>query len=122
MYNKDYLEYDEFGLKQVNCMRCNIPVKVRKAVDGILAMSTMSHFAPVPFTLSDGSYTNILMCEDCRKKYDETEIKEMEKQFHKGYELEAIGEKRSKKEVDFIKGKMKKLKFVKSHSFGGMGK
>ena len=130
MYGKDYIEYDGYGLKEVRCMRCDSPVKKRGIVEHILpdggkvnvyAVKTMSNFSPVPFTLSDGSFTNILMCRDCNKKYTDNgeERKGMEKQVRRGLELEAIGKGRSREEIGAIRKRAEKIKIIKIHTFGG---
>ena len=128
MYDKDYLEYDEYGLKEVRCMRCNTPVK-RRYIDpvtmpdgrtiGVYKIKTLSNFVPAPFTLSDGSYTNILLDKDCAKKIDNSpeEVEGMGKQFRKGFELEAAGARRSKDEIKDIKERFKKIEVSGSHNF-----
>ncbi len=133
MYDKDYLEYDEYGLKEVRCMRCNIPIKKRDTIPhklpsgeiiGVLAIKTLSHFVPVPYELSDGSFANILMCKDCAKEHVGTDIERigMQEQFRSGFALEAAGKKRSKEEIDHIKEKYKNMKVVRPHDFKTGGK
>ncbi len=131
MYDKEYIEYDEYGLKEVRCMRCGVPIKRREVVEreirkgkwtrivNVFAIKTLSNFVPVPYTLSDGSYTNILMDKDCAKKHINSpeEMVGMENQFKKGHELEAIGTGRSQKEVNHIKKMFEKIKVTGHHDF-----
>ncbi len=131
MYDKDYLEYDEYGLKEVRCMRCGVPIKKReifaKTVNyrgtiqtiGVYAIKSLSNYTPIPYTLSDGSYTNILMDKDCAEKHVNSteEMVGMESQFKKGHELEAIGTGRSQKEINDIKNRMEKIKVIGHHDF-----
>ena len=82
MYDKDYLEYDDIGLSAVNCMRCNQAVKRRAVVTveakDVLVIKTLSHFKPTPYHLSDGSYTNILLCKDCHNTMEDDSQEELD--------------------------------------------
>ncbi len=125
MYDFDYLEYDEYGLVKIGCMRCNKPVKVRgtkevKTPGGMsvkaIAIKQMQDFKAVPFLLSDGSYTNILLCGGCATNMDsKKETEGITRQFRKGHELEAIQAKRSKEEIDRIKEAYNNLEVTKKH-------
>ncbi|MEE8208245.1 MAG: hypothetical protein V3T88_04725 [Nitrosomonadaceae bacterium] len=127
IYDQDYLVYDEYGLKQVNCMRCNTPIKERtirlsRVSEGrniyIESVRSLSNFAAVPVVLSDGSWTNILMDRDCAKAYRLTEEEKegMAEQLKNGWIGEARGLKRSQEEIDGIKDRVKKTKVIR-HRF-----
>ncbi len=120
MYDKDYLEYDEFGLKVVGCMRCNKPVKVRRYKDVIshtgksitvAYIKELVEFKPVALMLSNGSYTNILLCIDCAKNKENTEEERdgMTKQFRRGHELEAEYLKIGQAEIKLMADSYNKL-------------
>lgn len=132
MYDKNYLEYDEYGLKSVNCMRCNKPVKIReyKEVEhngkliNIAYIKELNDFKPTPFMLSNGSYTNILLCTNCakNKENNEEEQKGMTKQFKRGHELEAKYAKKSNIEIKYIAntyGKLKVMNRIKTMKLKG---
>ncbi len=129
-YDKDYLEYDEYGLKEVRCMKCDEPIKKRtiklhKLEDGrainVYTVKTLSSFSPIPYELSDGSFTNILMCKDCARDHVDTleERQGMAKQLKSGWILEAEGTNRSQKEIDAIEKRTKWLTVTKRHKFKG---
>jgi hypothetical protein len=128
MYDKDYLEYDEYGLKEVRCMRCNKPIKQRDVIerklpDGriyhVYAMKTLSNFRAVPYSLSNGTFTNILLDVDCAKVHvpSDAERAGMISQFKKGHEIEAIAAKRSQGEINATKNRYKNLTVTKKQKF-----
>lgn len=128
MYDKDHLIYDDYGLKQVNCVRCNNPVKMRNIKlhefpDGrtihIYAIKTLSNFVPLPYELSNGTYTHITMDKDCARDHVDTaeERKGMEKQFRKGFELEAKGFKKQQNEIDDIINRYSEIKVTGRRNF-----
>lgn len=125
-YDKPYLEYDEYGLKQVNCMRCNVPVKTRtirlvRHKEGeepvyVEAIRAQSNLVRIPVELNNGSWTNLLMCLDCKKNYAFWEEKEgMARQLKAGWVDEAIGLKRSIEEVDGILDRVKNTTVLRKH-------
>jgi len=68
----DYLDFDDNGLKEVRCMICNVPVKVRREVNGKIILRTLSHFRRIPLALEENgkphSVMNILGCATCADK------------------------------------------------------
>lgn len=127
-YDKDYLEYDDFGLVEVRCMKCNVPIKKRvirlhTLEDGrtinVYAVKTLGNFNPVPYELNDGSFTHILMDKDCARKHVDTlaERQGMASQLRKGWVLEAEGAKRSRKEIDAIEDRVKGITVSGKHRF-----
>jgi len=127
-YDKDYLEYDEYGLKKVKCMRCNETIRERlprlvrtEGGDSVYVetIKTLSNFTAVPFTLNDGTFTNILMDKDCAKIYQNTpeEIRGMTKQLKRGWVLEATGLKRSQDEISAIENRTRNIKVKERHRF-----
>lgn len=127
-YDKDYLEYDDFGLVEVRCMKCNVPIKKRvirlhTLEDGrtinVYAVKTLGNFSPVPYELNDGSFTHILMDKDCARKHVDTlaERQGMASQLRKGWVLEAEGAKRSRKEIDAIEDRVKGISVSGKHRF-----
>lgn len=123
-YDNDYLEYDSYGLKQVNCMRCNVAIKKRTPrlveLDSgeevyVESIKTLSNFEAVTVVLNNDSYTNALMCRDCKRVYQNTEegMRGVAKQLRSGWVLEARGLKRPEKEIKAIEKRVKKIKVVK---------
>ena len=59
MFNPDYLEWDELGLKRVRCMRCWIPVIERKEVPYgkfiKIELKPLAHFQRVVKNLQGGA-------------------------------------------------------------------
>ncbi len=100
LYDQDYLIYDGESLTQVNCMRCNKPIKKigkvyitleNKDIVYVLRLKELPNFVRVPITLADGSYTNFMMDKGCA---DEFRMRPSEKagirsQIKKGWNLEA---------------------------------
>ena len=128
MYDKEYLEYDKYGLKKVGCMRCNIPIKKRKVVKeekgsgeiiNVYAIQTLKAFTPVPYDINTGSYTNILMCDECARGHSNTEEerKGMALQLKRGWVGEVVNSKRSQKEIDFIKKTVEALMVIRPTVF-----
>ena len=64
LHNPEYVDFDEFGMKEVRCMRCSVPIRVRSflEVEGekVMALKTLSHYAIIP--RPSGS---ILCCTGC---------------------------------------------------------
>lgn len=130
-YDKDYLEYDEYGLKEVRCMKCDVPIKKRgirqhTLKDGrtinVYYVKTLSNFTPVPYELSNGSFTHILMCKDCARTH--VDIPEerlgMASQLRKGWVLEARGARRSQKEINAIEKRMEGITVSGWHRLDNM--
>lgn len=128
LYNKPYLQYDKYGLKAVNCMRCNVQIKTRsqrlvrlndtKEIY-VEFFKTLSNFIAVPVLLDNGSFTNILMCKDCKKVYQLTKEEKlgMANQLKNGWILEAKGLKRSLKEIRAIVERTENLEVIKNYNF-----
>lgn len=119
MYDKNYLTYDEIGLKHVHCMRCNEVIKNREITEqtlpngekvNVFYMKTYSHARRVPYVLDDGSITHILMCIDCEDKHVETDEEKtgMTDQLKRGW-IQSL-EKANSGKVDIDKIKKSKIK------------
>jgi len=121
MYDKEYLTYDEFGLKHVHCMRCNEVIKNREVTEQILPngnpvnvfyMKTYSHARRVPYKLDDGSMTHILLCVDCEENHkdNEEEMEGMATQLKKGWVKSLEMSKSTEKEIKKMKKQKIKVK------------
>lgn len=132
-YDKDYLEYDEYGLVEVRCMKCNIPIKKRDVVrhtlrDGrtvnVYAIKTLSNFVAVPYELNNGSFTNILMDKGCARKHTDVlaERQGMADQLRKGWVLEAKGTKRSQKEIKDLEKRIEEIEVSGKYRFSRRGR
>ena len=122
-YDQPYIEYDKRGITQVNCIRCNDAIKVRVLNEetGGYSFKTLNVIEVIPFELSNGSYTNLFFCTDCKKEYQETEeeLEGMSTQFKSGFELEARAAKKSEKHIKKMKKRYKNIKVKKGHQKGG---
>lgn len=112
-YDNPYIEYDDDGIKQINCVRCNVMLMERVLVprqkDGVgevyvYIFKRLSHAEQISLTLSDGSYTDLWFCRDCKREYQctEEELAGMTAQFRQGFELEARAVKKSDDYVDHV--------------------
>lgn len=115
----DYIEFDDFGVKEVRCMNCGVIVGKRTYVEvenknkpgvkvNVLTFKMWSNSRRVRFPLSDNRRTiKAFLCIDCEKIKPDIDL--IENQVLKGLELEMKhrGEKN-------ISAKMKeKKKFFK---------
>lgn len=125
-YDKPYIEYDNDGITQINCVRCNVVVMERTLVprqkDGVgevyvYIFRRLSHIEEISLVLSDGSYTNLWFCRDCEREYQctEEELAGMSAQFRLGFELEAKAVKKSDKYVEKVKKRYEKMKIKKKY-------
>ena len=75
----DYIEIDEFGIREVRCMLCNTTVKARTYIDmpskteegktvPVIALKEWSNYRTVKVDLADGTYATPIICQDCEKK------------------------------------------------------
>ena len=118
LYDQPYIEYDKDGITQINCIRCNTTLKTRNRFTS--GFQIVSHIERIPFDLSDGTYTNLYFCRDCKREYQctEEELAGMSAQFKLGLELEARAARKPKKHIDKVKKRYKNIKVKKSHEKG----
>lgn len=76
-YDKDYMEYDEFGIVRIRCMNCGTPIVERTYTDlpskndpkvkvPVMAWRRLSVHCEVAARLSDGSITGLPHCTTCK--------------------------------------------------------
>lgn len=71
----DYLVYDEFGLKEVDCLQCGKPIKSRVEVRSnsdknviIREVGRHADYREVPVLLESGQIAFLMVCDDCKFK------------------------------------------------------
>jgi NAD-dependent SIR2 family protein deacetylase len=72
-FDKDYLIYDEFGLKEVHCLCCDEVIKSRVELQSekhpgsfIREMAKHAQYREMPVVLSDGNISFLMVCEGCK--------------------------------------------------------
>lgn len=98
----EYVDVDEFGLVEVRCMICNIPIASRTHIEmpsrvhpgkvvNVIAMKIYPNYTKQPVDLSDGSYANALTCDKC--EVTEKDLGLIERHFKEGWvdELKGAG-------------------------------
>ena len=122
-YDRPYIEYDDDGITQINCIRCNIPVLERILLprEKQYVYRRLSHLEVIAFDLNNGSYTEFYFCRDCKREYQRTEeeLAGMTAQFKLGFELEAKAAKKSDKHIKKVKKRYEKMKVEKGHIHKG---
>lgn len=84
MYDHEYVEFDEYGLSKVLCMRCGVPIVVRTYVEvqslkdlskkeNVMTLRRMGNHSEIKVTMSDGSVTQLPHCVPCAKETPDTE-------------------------------------------------
>lgn len=121
-YDKVHVQYDELGLKSVHCIVCNTIIAARTYVnmksrvdpgktEKVLTVKRWSNWRNKHVELSDGSFMEPMVCEDCeRDPLDEELAIGVVK---KGWveEMKAVG--RKQKDIDEQMEKVKNLKSKK---------
>lgn len=75
-YDKDYVEFDEFGIVRIRCMCCGEPIVERTYTEmqsfqdpnkkeKVMAWRRLSNHAELSVRLSDGSLTGLPHCTSC---------------------------------------------------------
>lgn len=120
LYDQPYIEHDNQGISQINCIRCNDPLKTRIETNHGYRFKKVSHISQIKFYLTDGSFTNLYMCKDCKREYQPTEkeLKGLSKQFRKGFILEAEAAKESKEIIKSIENRYKNISIKKDNRKG----
>ena len=96
MFKHDYLEFDEFGLKNVRCMACAKPIKSKSEVEsklypGKIIRDLMKHadYREIPVILDGGKLAFIMVCDECKfVKIGEDEAKNITDQLEKALKMQ----------------------------------
>ena len=106
-YSNSYLDFDEFGLKEVRCMKCNTPVAMRDFTEvggqKVMAMRRLSSWKQVRIELSNRTFAEPIFCVECATNIDPEKAL---KQIKKGWEQELREVKKAN--ADEIKEHFKK--------------
>ncbi len=116
----DYVEFDEFGLKELRCMNCKIPIAGRTYItlpsrsepgktENVLAMSRYANHKQVGVNLSDGTYAELPVCSECALK-PALDVLELSNQLLAGWELELFAAGKSRSDVAEMKWAKRRLK------------
>ncbi|MEE9354205.1 MAG: hypothetical protein V3U75_01310 [Methylococcaceae bacterium] len=115
----DYIEYDEYGIREVKCMNCGevvagrtymeLPsrVEVGKTVN-VLTMKRHSNWRQIKVDLSDGTFAEPIVCASCEHK--DIDMENIEGQMKLGWEKELRFAGKSESEISKHKQHIKKLK------------
>lgn len=70
-FTKDYLTYDNYGLAEIRCMACNIPIKTRMEEPSkinpsrfVYVLGKHANYREIPVLLSDNSISFVMVCSD----------------------------------------------------------
>lgn len=73
MFDKDYMVFDEFGLKEIRCMSCGNTIKSRQEIMSaqfpgkvIREISKHPEYKEIAVVLSDGNLAFIMVCDNCK--------------------------------------------------------
>ena len=125
----DYIDFDEFGITEIRCMQCYKPIATREEVykqhpsnNRIQTVSyklrRWSTFRQTRIELSDNTYAEPFVCEDCLNIAVLDEDKFVD-EIKKGWKKELIHAKRSAKEIEKHEKRVKDLKPKKSKDKDG---
>ena len=115
-----YVDYDEYGLKEVRCMLCDTVVANRTYIEvpkkgdatkteKVLTMQRLSNWRqPQQVELEDGSYLEPIVCSGC--EHEDLATKDIEKKTKQGWEVELEAHGRGKEAVKKHKDRVKKFK------------
>lgn len=117
--DKDYVEYDQFGLKKVRCMNCGTPVATRAGIPTghnrvvQIGLKRLSNWRQLQFNVEiDGKPTYIepIVCAQC-EKHEEIDVDRIMEQVKIGYETDMKAANKSKDQIDRHMKKIKSMKF-----------
>lgn len=109
-----YVEYDSFGLKSVSCMNCGNAVAVRsfntvkvKSIppreENVMSMKRLSSWRRRKLFLEDGSYIEIILCDECEDL--DIDLDKIEKAIVEAWRVTLKHEHKSDEAIEkFIKG------------------
>lgn len=117
----DYIEFDEFGLKELRCMNCKHQIAGRTYIElpsrtdpskkvNVLAMTRFSNHAQVRVDLSDGTYADIPVCSMCTSSV--LDLDGISKQLLIGWEKEMFFANKSRFDVAQMKKRCRRLRVV----------
>lgn len=119
---KDYIDIDEFGIKEIRCMNCGATVAARGYVDmpsneeegkteKVMAFQRWSNWAQVKVDLEDGSYANPIVCADCVNR--EVDLNKVSAQMAVGEEKSMKFQGKDPKEIKWKMENYRKAKKIK---------
>lgn len=62
---REYLTFDAYGVLSVGCMKCGVIVATRRNLNGLPLLVHQSHSKRHRVTLSDNTYAEVIVCQDC---------------------------------------------------------
>jgi tRNA G26 N,N-dimethylase Trm1 len=125
LYNPDYVEYDERGIKTVHCMRCGEIIISRDTIETKCPHCGRTHLVEIPLLknlpnlkrvlkeLDDDSLIELLVCEGCQEimeKATEEENKRIWAQINAATVKEMLFLKRSSDKIKEHLDKKQKVK------------
>ena len=119
----EYLKYDEFGLREVDCMSCGTPVAMRSYTEvpnkadptqkvNVLALKRLSNWRQTKLNIEidgkPGAYIEPILCVECLDKEFNVDrvIEQVKWGWQKGLEIEGRSQ-------EVIKEQSKKFKKIK---------
>ena len=106
-FDIDYLIMDEFGVKQVLCMSCGIPIKTRSEIKSMIdprlvirEMAKHPEYKEMGVILSDGNVCFIMICDGC--KFNDIEPEKISQQLQNAYRTQFLWEGKDKDLVEEV--------------------
>jgi hypothetical protein len=114
-----YVDYDDYGLKEVRCMNCNTVIASRSYLEvpsrteegkmvNVQTMKMHGNFRQIPVNLSDKTWANLKVCQGCENK--DLDMEKMGNKIKDAWLKEMKHCHTPQKQVDEHKKKVKKLK------------
>lgn len=116
---RDYIDIDDFGIKEIRCMNCGVTVTDRTYLkmpsktepgkfENVLVMKRHSTWAQIKVDLDDGTYAEPIVCKEC--SVIDVDLDEIDRQMKVGWEKELRHSGRERGEIEKHKDRVNKIK------------
>ncbi len=106
-YSEDYVVFDDFGIKEIHCMKCHTMVAMRDFTEvmgqKVLGLRQLSNWKQVRIELNNGTYAEPIFCIECVHNINPEKALE---QIKRGWIIELRDQKKAT--VEEIKGHSKR--------------
>lgn len=112
LFKKDYVEFDQYGLKEVRCMACGLPIKTRMEEVSRLDPSKIIYvvgkhpnYREVPVLLAnEKSCVFLMFCDGCQDISVEENALAFSVQIERGFKLRYESEGKTKEFMEAMDG------------------
>lgn len=115
-FEHDYISYKDGEIDRIGCMSCNATVAAMEETPSqrfpgkiVLRLRRYSNYRTRRVDMSDGSYTDLIMCVDCRDVDPKNYAQAISKQIVGGWEAMHIANGRDERAMKELKASTQDL-------------